>query len=179
VCEDLISEGGFDGEDLSAWTISGNHEPQLVSYPARSGIAALRMGLVDGESDSFGYSAIGQRVALPPGVVSADLSLWMRPLALSPGDAIVVELRRPTTGDRAVVVGPAPEIPVNEWSRYSMDVDPDTWGRSLEVYVAVLNRGQRLAPGELTSAVVDDVSLQACYVPMEHLYLPVAHRARN
>ncbi len=178
VCDDFLEDGGFESSGWASWTRSGGVPPELIASPAYDGSGAAFLGLSAPSVEPFVYSAIGQRTRLPPGVVSATLSLWLRPVRQSPEDAILVEMRRPTTGDRRVLVGPAPASPQGRWSRFETSIDPTAWGRDLEIYIGVLNRGS-LEETEVTSAVVDQVSFRVCHLQMEHVYLPSLGQARR
>lgn len=138
---------------------------------AHGGEAALRLGPPAGGPDRFGYAAVAQLAVLPPGVVSATLTLWLRPEVLAAGDAVAVELRRPHQGVRQAVALPAGGLPAGRWTAVRHTFDRAALGTAGEVYVALLNRPQPEAPA--ASAVwVDDVDLEVCHVPKPTLSVP-------
>ncbi len=179
VCEPVVQGGGFEAAGLSGWELSGDHPAVAVSAPVLAGESALQLGIVDPAADDFGFAAAAQSFSLPPAVVSATLSLWLRPVQLSPEDAVVVELRRNLDGTRQVLLGPAPPDDAGRWELLTVPIEPALLDRQQELYLAVLNRGQGEAPGSVTAVTVDDVELEVCYRPLEaRRYLPLAERSR-
>ena len=139
---------------------------------AHGGAAALRLGPAAGDPDRFGYAAVAQLATLPPGVVSATLTLWLRPETLAPGDGVAVELRRPLQGVRQPLALPAGGLPAGRWTRLRATFDRDALGTAAEVYVALVNRRQAEAP--MASALwVDDIDLEVCHRPKPALSVPI------
>jgi hypothetical protein len=170
-CGDAIAGGDFEAEQAADWLLSGDQPADRVTEPVHAGAGALRLGLVEGSEDRFGYAAASQPFALPRGAVTATLSLWFQVLTRGAEDAFVVELRRPADGLRQILVGPEIAGEPGQWQRREVALPPWAAGSELELYLAVLNRGQAVTPGAITAVVVDDVVLTICRYP-GRLFLP-------
>ncbi len=164
-CRDVLAGGDFEAEAIPGWSLSGDHPAVRIADPVHAGAGALRLGLVDPASDGFGYAAASRPFTLPVDAVTATLSLWLRAPAHSPEDAFVVELRRPVDGTRQILVGPAIDAQTETWLRREVRLPAWAAGSELELYLAVLNRGQAGAGGGVTAVAVDDVALEICRYP--------------
>lgn len=177
LCSGVIAGGDFESEETTDWQFSGDQPARRVAEPVHAGAGALRLGLVEPSEDGFGYAAASQPFALPRDAVTATLSLWFQVLTHGAEDAFVVELRRPADGLREVLVGPAIEAEPGQWLRREIALPPWAAGSELELYMAVLNRGQDATPGAITAVVVDEVTLAVCRYP-GRLFLPWAAAQR-
>lgn len=161
-CENLLPGGGFEAPALAGWTVSGEHPVQRVGVPSFAGGGAVALGLTSAGNDGFGYAALARDVVLPLGAVSATLSVALQPLALAPGDAVVLELRRTTDGVRQLLLGPHLADPVGRWQVHRFPLALSDLGPEIQVYLAVLNRGQAGGEGAVTAVAADELRLDVC-----------------
>ncbi|MFN2252544.1 MAG: N-acetylmuramoyl-L-alanine amidase, partial [Anaerolineae bacterium] len=161
-CGTLLRDGGFESDGLVTWQLSGDNPARRSTESPHSGDGALVLGLGADDGDDFGYSAAAQLVTFPASTVSARLTLWARRLSTSPEDAFVVELRRTTDGRLERLLGPTLQGAPGGWSSQTVALDPADLDGTVEVYLAVLNRGQRDTSGR-TAIAIDDVVLEVCF----------------
>jgi hypothetical protein len=181
-----ILDSGFDqdaepGSLPDSWLATGDHPAGRILAPVFSGAGALRLGPGPEAADRFGYSAVARMVEMPAGAISATLSLHMAFAGRAPEDAVLIELRRPSEGERQILLGPslgpgsAAESGTAAWTGYRLSLDPRWLSGQIQIYLAVLNRGQDLAPGDMTRAIIDELKLEVCRLP-GRAWLPFASR---
>lgn len=178
LCGPLLREG-FE-EAGADWKHLGGHPVLWASGPAASGAGVLRLGLADAPADSFDYAGAARRIALPKGVLSATLQLQLAWERHSPEDRLLVEVRAPERGWRQplLVLPAGAGEPSGAWQGYRLPLDEAWLGlEGLELYLALLNRGQREVPGGVSTALVDELRLDACWRP-GLAWLPLLRRVR-
>jgi hypothetical protein len=177
-CDGLLSNDFNNGEQ--GWTVGGDHPVTSVRTIGLDG-GGLRLGLINPEVDRVGYASIADPLVMPPGVVSANLSLSLAWPKRAAEDAVIIELRRPETGERAWMLpmtlgqGAATSESTLNPTRYRLEIEGAWLHGSPELYLAVLNRGQQDAPGGVTAMVVDDIRVEACRLP-GRVWLPRLYR---
>lgn len=175
---DLDAESGALPD---AWQASGDHPALRLTAPVFAGEGALRLGPEPDSVDRFGYAAAARMVEMPAGTISATLSMHMAFAGRAPEDAVLIELRRPSTGERQILLGPnlgpgsSAESGAAAWTGYRLSLDRRWLSGQVQVYLAVLNRGQDLAPGDQTRAIFDELKLEACRLP-GRAWLPFSHK---
>ena len=186
ICRDLIAGGDFDAEGLPGWEVSGDQPAARITTAAHAGTGALQLGLTDPATDGFGYAAAAQSFAVPADVVTATLQVWLKAEQLAAEDGMVIELRRTSDGWRRVVYGPHEAVTPGEWGALAIPVDPEWFaaagaGNRLELFVAVLNRGQNeptsgmSAMTGVSAVTMDQLQLSACSRPPRR-FLPAVKR---
>lgn len=177
LCGPLLREG-FE-EEGSDWGRRGGHPVLWARGPAAAGEGALRLGLTDAPADSFDYAGLARRIPLPKGILSATLRIQVAWERHSPEDRLLVEVRAPERGWRQPLLAlPAGAGDSKAWQGYQLALDEDWLGLDgLELYLVLLNRGQREVPGGVTTALVDELGLDACWRP-GLAWLPLLRRVR-
>lgn len=173
LCGPLMRES-FDAAGAD-WRARGGHAPAWVGAPVFAGEGALRLGLVDPRIDSFDYSGLSRLVPLPRGALSVTLRLQLAWAARSPEDSFLVELRDASRGLREVLLAVAGDdpAPTGRWTPYVLPVGPLWLNRpAVEVYLAMFNRGQREVPGGVSAVLLDELALDACWLPGK-AWLPI------
>jgi hypothetical protein len=97
-------------------------------------------------------------------------------LAEAPGDAVVLELRRPSDGQRRSLLAPPAALPAAGWTRYRFPLAGAELSGQWQLYLAVLNRLAG-APGAVTAVAADALRLDACTGPagpVARAHLPLA-----
>jgi len=166
-CASLIRDGGFESSTLPTWRLSGGHQARQEQSPTHSGEGALRLGPMPEDDDTFDYAAVDQSFSPPAAVESARLTLWIRPLEVSSEDAFIVELRRPGANDGTRIRLLGPQVPgeVGSWLRVERAIDPELLQGTMELYIALLNRGQSgEQAGGPTALMLDDVAFEVCFL---------------
>ncbi len=184
-CVAALEGGGFEASELGAWRVVGDQPAVRIDEPNHGGAAALQLGLLEAAEDGFGYAGARRTMRLPREVVSGTLSLWMQPRSIAEGDVFVAEIRRETDGARHVLyAGPPPGRP-GLWSRLALPIDEailaafgldapnaPTAAHDVTLYLAVLNRDEVGARGDVTALVLDDVTFDVCGRARDEIYLP-------
>ncbi len=178
ICGTILSEG-FESEDLAGWTPGGDLPVRSVDAPVLAGRSALRLGWSEPEEDRFGYAAVRRALRLPRGSISATLSMGLAQPSRGDEDAVLIELRRPATGERQILLRPdaqpAPEGEGPAWTRFRLPL-PTSWLQGdFELMLALLDRGQAERPGSISSLMVDELAVEVCRLPGQ-AWLPFARR---
>ncbi|MCB0217922.1 MAG: N-acetylmuramoyl-L-alanine amidase [Chloroflexi bacterium] len=175
ICDTLLADD-FEDATLDRWNLTGDLPAARETDRAFDGQASLRLGLTDPSQDRFGFSAVSRRARMPLRAISATLSLRLAQPLRGAEDALLIELRRPASGLRETLLrpGPPPEDalqlarqPAAEpgWDAYRLRL-PERWLEGeVELYLALLNRGQAEAPGQISAALVDALALEVCRLP--------------
>jgi len=165
-CTEWVLNGGFEqnlkGAAPESWVLQRTNSPaHLITDPgqAHSGTHAIRLGITDPVSDTFGFSSLWQNFTWPADVMTATLSFWYQPLSQNQDDRQIVELRVTDTGIRERLMGvDIPEDAPGTWQQAVFNLPNRYPYRPTQIFFSVLNR----STSGITSMLVDDVSLQLC-----------------
>jgi hypothetical protein len=166
VCGDLLRGAGAFESGLAEWRRSGNHVATAAAAGSPQGGMALRLGPPD-TSAEFGYAAVERSVGATR-LLTATLGAWV----LREGGAgpALLEVRRPSRGERRPLFQFEDIAVADEWQRIDIDVEPESVERGVVYAGGLVRRGTG------AGVWVDGVTLNACWIRSWSALLPAASR---
>jgi hypothetical protein len=149
----LLVNGDFEGQGGWAPAPEAIIPPQLSVQVVHGGDHAIVLGIDSPARQLYGYSAIVQRVTLPPNTEEANLTFWYRPRSDDQAGDVQYAMVEDEQGNQTPLL--RFRSGDEQWHRASLSLSAYA-GQTILVQLGVFNDGQ----GGVTSMVVDDVALQ-------------------
>jgi hypothetical protein len=161
-------------ESVDSWTLPSTSTPAAYSdVQTHTGLFAMRIGLTETMTQTYGYSSARQTVTLPDDLLAARLHVWLYPIAenaITAGDLHYILLLDPT--DNAVLATLYWDLSNEQaWQEMAFPSPSSLAGREVVLLFGVKNDGIN----GRSALYVDDASLwvlDGALLP-HRLYLPL------
>lgn len=164
-CVNPLVNGGFETND--AWVLRGGRLPRYVEAMPHGGRRMLLLGIVWNEANTFNYSTVWQRLAVPSRARSMTVRAWAYQAAQPGGGAdrqlmliYDIDPDQNLQGQRSPLAYVFGERQNTEaWQRRTLTIDVTAYrGRALWLYSTAVNDGY----GGRVWMALDDIEVAFC-----------------